>query len=66
MADRRTATDVLAERDVFRLRYSVLKIPADAASGEQQQVGFIRTTRADIKYMLQQDRRKAELRRSGA
>src|SRR5215471_1407050 len=33
MADGRTVTEALAERDVLRLRYSVLKVSADAASG---------------------------------
>jgi len=36
MADGRTLTDALAERDVLRLRYSVLKSSADAASGAHQ------------------------------
>jgi hypothetical protein len=51
MADGRTVTDALAERDVLRLRYSVLKVSADAASGGPQQVGFIRATRSELKYM---------------
>ena len=33
MTDGRTVTDALAERDVLRLRYSMLKVSADAASG---------------------------------
>jgi hypothetical protein len=51
MADGRTVTDALAERDVLRLRYSMLKVSADAASGASQQVGFIRATRSELKYM---------------
>ena len=51
MADGRTVTDALAERDVLRLRYSMLKVSADAASGGQQQVGFIRATRSELKYL---------------
>jgi hypothetical protein len=39
MADGRTVTEALAERDVLRLRYSMLKVSADAASGASQQVG---------------------------
>ena len=51
MTDGRTVTDALAERDVLRLRYSMLKVSADAASGASQQVGFIRATRSELKYM---------------
>jgi hypothetical protein len=51
MGDGRTVTDALAERDVLRLRYSVLKISAEAASGGPQQIGFIRATRSELKYM---------------
>jgi hypothetical protein len=51
MDDGRTVTDALAERDVLRLRYSMLKVSADAASGAGQQVGFIRATRSELKYM---------------
>jgi hypothetical protein len=51
MADGRTVTDALAERDVLRLRYSMLRVSADAASGASQQVGFIRATRSELKYM---------------
>jgi hypothetical protein len=51
MDDGRTVTDALAERDVLRLRYSMLKVSADAASGASQQVGFIRATRSELKYM---------------
>ena len=39
MADGGTVTDALAERDVLRLRYSMLKVSAEAASGALQQVG---------------------------
>ncbi len=51
MAEGRTVTDALAERDVLRLRYSMLRISAEAASGGSQQAGFIRTTRSELKYM---------------
>jgi hypothetical protein len=51
MAEGRTVTDALAERDVLRLRYSMLKVSADAASGGPQQVGFIRATRSELKYL---------------
>jgi hypothetical protein len=51
MVDGRTVTDALAERDVLRLRYSMLKVSAEAASGVQQQVGFMRATRSELKYM---------------
>jgi hypothetical protein len=55
MADGRTLTDALAERDVLRLRYSVLRVSADAASGAQQQVGFMRATRSELKLMSNLD-----------
>jgi hypothetical protein len=51
MDDGRTVTDALAERDVLRLRYSMLKISAEAASGALQQVGFMRVTRSELKYL---------------
>jgi len=51
MADGRTVTDALAERDVLRLRYSMLKTSAEAASGALQQAGFMRATRSELKYM---------------
>jgi hypothetical protein len=51
MGDGRTVTDALAERDVLRLRYSMLKVSADAASGATQQVGYIRATRSELKYL---------------
>ena len=55
MADGRTVTDALAERDVLRLRYSVLKVSADAASGAQQQIGYMRATRSELKLMSDLD-----------
>jgi len=55
MADGRTVTEALAERDVLRLRYSVLKVSADAASGAQQQIGYIRATRSELKFMSDLD-----------
>jgi hypothetical protein len=51
MPEGRTVTDALAERDVLRLRYSMLKVSAEAASGSQQQVGFMRATRSELKYL---------------
>jgi hypothetical protein len=51
MEDGRTVTDALAERDVLRLRYSMLKVSAEAASGVLQQVGFMRATRSELKYL---------------
>jgi len=51
MADGRTLTDALAKRDVLRLRYSMLKASADAGSGAQQQVGYMRATRSELKFM---------------
>jgi len=51
MADRRTVTDALAERDVLRLRYSMLKVSAEAASGALQPAGFMRATRSELKYV---------------
>ena len=39
------------QRDVLRLRYSMLKASADAASGAQQPVGFMRATRSELKFM---------------
>ena len=55
MADGRTLTDALAESDVLWLRYSVLKVSADAASGAQQQVGYMRATRSELKLMSDLD-----------
>jgi hypothetical protein len=55
MADGRTLTDALAERDVLRLRYSMLKVSADAASGGQQQIGYMRATRSELKLMSDLD-----------
>ena len=55
MDDGRTVTDALAERDVLRLRYSMLKVSADAASGAQQQIGYMRTTRSELKLMSDLD-----------
>ncbi len=51
MTDGRTLTDALAERDVLRLRYSMLKASADAASGASQHAGYIRATRSELKYL---------------
>jgi len=52
MADGRTLTDALAERDVLRLRFGLLKASADAASGGGQQQGvYLRATRSELKFM---------------
>jgi len=51
MEDGRTVTDALAERDVLRLRYSVLTSSADAASGTVQRVPLMRATRSELKYV---------------
>jgi hypothetical protein len=58
MTDGRTVTDALAERDVLRLRYSMLKVSADAASGASQHAGFIRTTRSELTYLRALDVRE--------
>ena len=64
MGDGRTVTEALAERDVLRLRYSMLKVSADAASGAQQHVGFMRATRSELKLMSDLDVRS--LRQQGS
>jgi hypothetical protein len=55
MEDGRSVTDALAERDVLRLRYSLLTSSADAASGAAsgaiQRMPMIRATRSELKYM---------------
>jgi hypothetical protein len=51
MVDGRTLTDALAERDVLRLRYSMLTSSAEAASGGAQRVQILRATRSELKYM---------------
>ncbi len=51
MTDGRTLTDALAERDVLRLRYSMLQASADAASGALQHMGMVRATRSELKYL---------------
>ena len=51
MADGRTVTDALAERDVLRLRFSMLKVSAEAASGGLQHTGFMRATRSELKNL---------------
>jgi hypothetical protein len=58
MTDGRTVTDALAERDVLRLRYSMLRVSADVASGASQHAGFIRTTRSELKYLRALDVRE--------
>jgi hypothetical protein len=51
MADGRTLTDALAERDVLRLRFSLLTSSAEAASGGAQRIGMLRATRSELKYL---------------
>jgi hypothetical protein len=51
MEDGRTVTDALAERDVLRLRFSLLTSSAEAASGSGQRLGMIRATRSELKFM---------------
>jgi hypothetical protein len=51
MPDGRTVSDALAERDVLRLRYSLLTGAAEAASGASQRAGLIRATRSELKYV---------------
>lgn len=46
-----SVTDALAERDVLRLRYSVLTSAADAASGAAQRMPMMRATRSELKYV---------------
>ncbi len=64
MGDGRTVTEALAERDVLRLRYSMLKVSADAASGGQQPFGLMRATRSELKLMSDLDVRS--LRQQGS
>jgi hypothetical protein len=49
MPDGRTVTDALAERDVLRLRYSLITGAADAGSGGGQRGALMRTTRSELK-----------------
>jgi hypothetical protein len=51
MGDVRTVTDALAERDVLRLRYSMLQVSAEADSGRHEHVVFMRATRSELKYI---------------
>ncbi len=51
MTDGRALTDALAESDMLRLRYSMLKASADAASGASQHAGFTRATRSELEYL---------------
>lgn len=51
MSDGRVLSDALAERDVLRLRYTLLTGAAEAASGGSQRMGRIRATRSELKYV---------------
>ena len=55
MPDGRTVTDALAERDVLRLRYSLLTSAADAASGSGQRGIMMRATRSELKVVTDLD-----------
>jgi hypothetical protein len=55
MPDGRKVTDALAERDVLRLRYSLLTGAADAASGASQRGIVMRTTRSELKVVSDLD-----------
>jgi hypothetical protein len=55
LSDGRTLTDALAERDVLRLRYSLLTSAADAASGAGQRGIMLRATRSELKVVSDLD-----------
>jgi hypothetical protein len=55
MEDGRTLTDALAERDVLRLRFSLLSSSAEAASGGGQRIGMIRATRSELRFVRSLD-----------
>jgi hypothetical protein len=55
MPDGRTVTDALAERDVLRLRYSLLTNAADAASGSGQRGFLMRATRSELRVVTDLD-----------
>lgn len=55
MPDGRTVSDALAERDVLRLRYSLVTTAAEAASGGGRHGAMIRTTRSELKVVTDLD-----------
>jgi len=55
MPDGRTVTDAHAERDVLRLRHTLLSGAADAASGTGQRGTFMRATRSELKVVTALD-----------
>lgn len=55
MADGRSISDALAERDVLRLRYSLMTSAADAASGGGQHGRLLRATRSELKVITDLD-----------
>jgi hypothetical protein len=55
MEDGRTISDALAERDVLRLRYSLLTSAAEAASGSGQRLAMARATRSELRVLTALD-----------
>jgi hypothetical protein len=55
MPDGRTVSDALAERDVLRLRYSLIGGAADAASGSGPRGVMMRATRSELKVVTDLD-----------
>jgi hypothetical protein len=55
MPDGRTVSDALAERDVLRLRYSLITGAAEAASGGGQRGAYMRSTRSELKVLTSLD-----------
>lgn len=64
LPDGRSVSDALAERDVLRLRYTLLTSAADAASGRQRGVSM-RSTRSELKVITDLDVRDLYQRASG-
>jgi hypothetical protein len=64
MPDGRTVSDALAERDVLRLRYSLLTGAADAASGTGPRGAMMRATRSELKVVTALDVRALRQRAS--
>ena len=55
MPDGRTVSAALAERDVLRLRYSLITGAADAASGSGPRGVMMRSTRSELKVVTDLD-----------
>jgi hypothetical protein len=55
MPDGRSVSDALAERDVLRLRYTLVTGAADAASGSGQRGVMLRATRSELKVVTDLD-----------